>query len=311
MSHDVAAARATIAGTPARAADAGAGAAERERARQVALEFEALLLSQMFKQMRQSLLDEQEQDEGLGASTLFDTLDVELSRHLAAQGGIGLARMVEEGLRRTGLVGAEAIGSAEAPVGAPTAGSVARPFVTTPGSAVPSVVAPASTSAAPAATAAPATDDVTLHLPFEARTSSAYGWRSDPFHGKSRFHSGIDLAAAYGREVPVAAAGRVTFAGERGAYGQLVVVEHANGVETRYAHLSGIEVTAGQQLALGDVVGRVGQSGRATGPHLHFEVLLNGERVDPGQVARGVAPLKNWAAEADFPIDRDSARRVE
>lgn len=289
------------------AVDLRSQAAERERARQVALEFEALLLAQMVRQMRQSLLDEQDQDEGLGASTLFDTLDVELSRHLAAQGGIGLARMVEEGLRRAESAEARSPGL---DVGPPTAASTARPLPT-----------PSTTPAVPGLPAVPPIpgsdegtgegEPVALRMPLDARTSSAFGWRSDPFHGKSRFHSGIDLAAAYGREVPVAAAGRVSFAGERGAYGQLVIVEHDNGLETRYAHLSNIEVRAGQELALGDVVGRVGQTGRATGPHLHFEVLLDGERVDPSQVATGVAPLKNWTVAADFPIDRESARRVE
>jgi murein DD-endopeptidase MepM/ murein hydrolase activator NlpD len=214
--------------------------------------------------------------------------------------------MVEQALQQKGTALAGAAGQGSH-VAEPTAESGARPLDAT---AITSAT-PSSPPAYGAAARSPEDTPVALHLPLDARTSSAYGWRSDPFHGKARFHSGIDLASAYGREVPVAAAGRVTFAGERGAYGQLVVVEHENGLETRYAHLSTIEVRAGQDVALGDVVGRVGQSGRATGPHLHFEVLLDGERIDPGQVARGVAPLKNLVADADFPIDRESARRVE
>lgn len=85
--------------------------------------------------------------------------------------------------------------------------------------------------------------------------------------------------------MPAAAPGRVVFAGEQGAYGHTVVVEHGEGWRTRYAHLSAIAVQAGQELADGSVVGRVGQSGRATGPHLHFEVWKDGVRVDPSQAA--------------------------
>lgn len=88
--------------------------------------------------------------------------------------------------------------------------------------------------------------------------------------------------------MPAAGAGRVVAAGDQGAYGLTVVLEHDNGVRTRYAHLSALQVQPGQEIARGTVVGRVGQSGRATGPHLHFEVLVNGQRVDP-TLATGVA----------------------
>lgn len=149
-----------------------------------------------------------------------------------------------------------------------------------------------------------------LAMPFEADVTSAFGWRADPFHGGVRFHGGIDLRAAYGREVPVAAPGRVVFAGEQGSYGQTVVVEHAGGFRTRYAHLSAIAVRAGEELASGAVVGRVGQSGRATGPHLHFEVWHGSERVDPLAVAAVWPGLKPPVAGVDFPIDGDRVRTL-
>lgn len=155
-----------------------------------------------------------------------------------------------------------------------------------------------------------ATGEHALAMPFEADVTSAFGWRADPFHGGVRFHGGIDLRAAYGREVPVAAPGRVVFAGEQGSYGQTVVVEHAGGVRTRYAHLSSIAVRAGEDLASGAVVGRVGQSGRATGPHLHFEVWHGRERVDPLAVAAVWPALKPPAAGVDFPIDGDRVRTL-
>jgi murein DD-endopeptidase MepM/ murein hydrolase activator NlpD len=100
----------------------------------------------------------------------------------------------------------------------------------------------------------------------------------------------------------VAAGGRVVFAGEQGGYGQSVVVEHAPGLQTRYAHLSAISVRPGDQVPAGSQVGRVGQSGRATGPHLHFEVLEQGRRVDPATgAARLAAALKVQRPVADSP----------
>jgi murein DD-endopeptidase MepM/ murein hydrolase activator NlpD len=131
-------------------------------------------------------------------------------------------------------------------------------------------------------------------MPLESVTTSAFGWRSDPVSGRHKFHRGVDLRAAYGADVPAAAAGQVVFAGERGAYGNVVIVQHPNGVETRYAHLSSIDVAEGASVDVGTIVGRVGSTGRSTAPHLHFEVLVNGERVDPERVAArlGRGPLK-------------------
>jgi murein DD-endopeptidase MepM/ murein hydrolase activator NlpD len=103
-----------------------------------------------------------------------------------------------------------------------------------------------------------------------------------------KFHQGVDLRAAYGQEVHSAAAGRVVFSGEQGGYGTTVVVEHADGTRTRYAHLSARLVEKGDELSTGQPLGRAGagRSGRATGTHLHFEVIApNGQRVAPEQWA--------------------------
>ena len=131
------------------------------------------------------------------------------------------------------------------------------------------------------------TDTSRLNLPIEGTTTSAFGWRADPVTGRTRLHRGVDLRAAYGTDVPAAQAGEVVFAGQRGAYGNLVIVRHDGGVETRYAHLASIAVKPGVAVAAGESLGRVGSSGRSTAPHLHFEVLVNGERVDPERIARG------------------------
>jgi murein DD-endopeptidase MepM/ murein hydrolase activator NlpD len=120
------------------------------------------------------------------------------------------------------------------------------------------------------------------------RVSSAYGWRSDPFRGQAKFHGGIDLAAKYGTTVPAAAAGTVVTAEAQGSYGLTVVLRHPDGFESRYAHLASLDVTVGETVAQGQQVGRVGSTGRSTGPHLHFEVMQSGRRVDPEQFVRNL-----------------------
>jgi len=116
--------------------------------------------------------------------------------------------------------------------------------------------------------------------PVQGRISSAFGWRSISVAG-NRFHGGIDIAAASGTPVRAARGGVITRAGWVGAYGFLVVVEHGGGWETRYAHLSRIDVALGERIAQGAVVGLVGSTGASTGPHLHFEVRHDGVALDP------------------------------
>jgi murein DD-endopeptidase MepM/ murein hydrolase activator NlpD len=114
-----------------------------------------------------------------------------------------------------------------------------------------------------------------------ASVNSTFGWRMDPISGRPRFHNGIDIAAAYGSNVESAGAGRVVFAGVQGGYGDTIVIDHGAGRQTRYAHLSERLVASGDDVRAGQLIGRAGQSGRSTGPHLHFELLLNGRPVDP------------------------------
>ncbi|MEZ4365270.1 MAG: peptidoglycan DD-metalloendopeptidase family protein [Kofleriaceae bacterium] len=120
-----------------------------------------------------------------------------------------------------------------------------------------------------------------LHLPVSGRTSSAYGVRIHPVTGERSHHAGLDLAAPTGTPVEAAAAGVVVRAESAGTYGNLVVLRHPDGLETRYAHLSAIAVATGQHVRAGDTVGAVGATGRATGPHLHFEVRREGVPQDP------------------------------
>ncbi len=119
---------------------------------------------------------------------------------------------------------------------------------------------------------APAVDD---------RITSRYGFRRDPFNGRSAMHNGIDFKGKTGSPIYAAASGRVSFAGRRRGYGKVVEISHGDGMMTRYAHLSRIDVSRGETIGGGDVLGGLGSTGRSTGPHLHFEVRINGRAVNP------------------------------
>jgi murein DD-endopeptidase MepM/ murein hydrolase activator NlpD len=111
--------------------------------------------------------------------------------------------------------------------------------------------------------------------------SSSFGERSDPFTGRLAFHKGVDFAGREGNSVVAVASGVVTWSGDRYGYGQMVELNHGNGYVTRYAHNAENLVTVGDTVKRGDVIARMGDTGRATGPNLHFEVLHDGRAVNP------------------------------
>lgn len=111
--------------------------------------------------------------------------------------------------------------------------------------------------------------------------SSGFGSRPDPFLGTLAFHSGLDLVASPGTAARATASGTVVSAGWNGNYGLMVELQHDHGYTTRYAHLSSVDVSAGQNVNTGDIVGRTGSTGRSTGPHLHYETRLNDVALDP------------------------------
>jgi murein DD-endopeptidase MepM/ murein hydrolase activator NlpD len=117
--------------------------------------------------------------------------------------------------------------------------------------------------------------------PVDGHITGSFGSRSDPFNGEGAYHVGVDISTDYGTAVIAPADGAVIFADFMSGYGRLVVVQHSNGISTRYGHLSGFTVAAGQHIRRGDLLGYVGLSGRSTGPHLHYEVRLNGNPVNP------------------------------
>lgn len=111
--------------------------------------------------------------------------------------------------------------------------------------------------------------------------SSTYGDRRDPFNGAPDFHPGLDIAADRGTPVRATADGRVESAAYNGNYGNSVLIDHGYNIATRFGHLSGFAVAAGQTIKRGQIVGYVGATGRATAPHLHYEILLNGQTINP------------------------------
>ena len=117
--------------------------------------------------------------------------------------------------------------------------------------------------------------------PVEGFVTSRFGPRASPLNGRRDFHKGLDISARSGTPVLAAAKGTVTFAGRDGAYGNIVHLQHGAGISTRYAHLHRFVVKEGQSVRRGTVIGYVGTTGRSTGPHLHYEVMINGVNVNP------------------------------
>jgi murein DD-endopeptidase MepM/ murein hydrolase activator NlpD len=296
------------------------------RVRELAHEFESMLLLQMLRQLRQTMKmmpDEEQDGFGYGADTMMDTMDAELARQLSAAGGMGVSDVIANAIldQRAGVV---APASTTLPPGA-TERRAPAAAAAYQRAAVDAVLAtPQPPAAIPvglpvgAAAAAPPTVSAgeahAIPLPLDAPVTSPFGWRRDPLHGRTRHHRGVDLRAAYGTEVPAPAAGRVVSVGDHGGYGLSIVVEHRPGVQTRYAHLSAALVQPGQPIAAGQPIGRVGTSGRSTAPHLHFEVIEDGRRVDPAATADRLfaqAAFKPAGAVADSPSGGDSAPATE
>ncbi|HEX5886176.1 MAG TPA: M23 family metallopeptidase [Pyrinomonadaceae bacterium] len=133
--------------------------------------------------------------------------------------------------------------------------------------------------------------------PVEGTLEAGFGGRRNPFSGMGyEFHSGQDIEAPWGAPVVAGASGTVSFVGWQNGYGQLVIVDHGGGLTTRYGHLSHIDVELGQVLSRAQLLGKVGSTGRSTGPHLHYEVRINDQPVNPQQYL--LLSMKSAAAQA-------------
>lgn len=119
--------------------------------------------------------------------------------------------------------------------------------------------------------------------------SSRYGYRTDPFNGKRAWHEGVDFAGKEGSDIVAVAAGVVTFSGEKSGYGLMVDINHGNGYVTRYAHAKALNVAVGEVIKKGQAIAEMGSTGRSTGPHVHFEIILDGRPQDPSKFVNRTA----------------------
>jgi murein DD-endopeptidase MepM/ murein hydrolase activator NlpD len=131
--------------------------------------------------------------------------------------------------------------------------------------------------------------------------TSGYGFRYDPFNGRSAQHTGLDMAGAQGEPIYAAAAGRVVRAERFAGYGLAVDIDHGNGILTRYGHLSQIKVSLGEKVAMGQAIGAMGSTGRSTGTHLHYEVRIDGQAVNPRPFVESSTYLLAFRQEAVGP----------
>ena len=116
-----------------------------------------------------------------------------------------------------------------------------------------------------------------------AQVGSTFGYRSDPFTGRAKFHAGCDIKAHWGESVGASLGGTVQYAGWYHGYGNIIIISHGGGVTTHYAHLSSFDIQVGQRVERGQIIGRAGSTGRATSAHLHYEVRIDGNPVNPFQ----------------------------
>ena len=123
--------------------------------------------------------------------------------------------------------------------------------------------------------------------PVRGLVTAGFGQRMDPFSGEGAFHAGLDIAAPFGSRVESAADGIVFYAGPEQGYGNEILIDHGYGIKTKYGHLSRIQVMIGQAVKRGQVIGTVGMTGKTTGPHLHYEVLVHETPVNPTRYLRG------------------------
>lgn len=194
-----------------------------------------------------------------------------LANAVSQSGGVGIAKLVEGSFDKSG------------------AGTQADPNIA--GDTIFGSPSKPSEAARPSDAPTDATD-------VAPEVSSGFGVRKDPINGGRGFHTGVDVAAGEGSPILAAAPGVVRRAGRRGGYGNAVEIDNGSGISTLYGHASALSVKTGDHVQAGEAIARVGHTGRATGPHLHFEVRKDGKPTDPQST------LNRWNERADLLIGR-------
>lgn len=314
-----------------------------EQLRNAAVQFEAILLTQITSALSGSGGDDEDalfgSDAGSGlAQRMFAE---QMATTLAQSGGFGISDLImkqiggEDGVQKGGIKGlSEIISNVKSLKDSNTTGSV-RPLESRTHAAISSVPAPAadngevqiistfeddlrtngideatknlmmdgrvlnSTRAriVPGAPVISMNDavgeesrEIEFQRPLSGRISSTFGTRFHPVDRTTKFHGGVDIAVPTGTQVSAAAEGTISFAGRKGGYGNLVVIDHPDGRQTRYGHLASIAVSAGDEVGKGQPIALSGSTGKSTGPHLHFEMRENGRAVDPMRILSNVLP---------------------
>lgn len=244
-------------------------------------EFEALFVGYMLKVMR-STVDESEDEEGssLGKGIYQEMFDNELALFISSSNSVGIAEMVykqlEEKIKKQDET-VEGVKEQQEELKKTDSSS------NLPDKAIVPKLADSSQSDKDLISDDNANNSFNI-LPTDGVVSSPYGLRIDPFNKKINFHHGVDIAASVGAPIQAVQAGEVVYSGNLHGYGNTVIVEHANGYRTLYAHTAQNYVSNGDRVKEAQVIGVVGNSGRSTGPHLHFELQKEGISVNPGML---------------------------
>ena len=247
-----------------------------------AAELASLFVYQMLAAMRRTVPKSGLLDKGFAHDTYLSLFDQEIARHMARREDLGLTALLQRQLK-----------DADADRQLPGRPDTALPHPST------ALHARRATAIDAYRQQAGPTDGMFM-LPVEGQHTSGFGMRMHPIDHEERLHSGMDIAAPTGTPIQAAAAGQVVFSGTQAGYGNVVVIQHAEGYSTLYAHNTDNLVSVGTTVSQGQPIATVGSTGRSTGPHLHFEVRKDGKQLDPAQFfAAGSTPKPAAAVEDD------------
>ena len=254
--------------------------------RKVTQEFEAVFVGYLLRVMRTTVDSSEEESESLGKGIYMEMFDQEIALHIARNRSLGIGEMMFRQLVGDGAPQEDpshASGTVSSTI------SIHADTTLEPESKRDSIetVPSFSLSHLESQDQVPSADeDKRLAQPVEGVWSSHFGARRDPLTHRIRFHHGVDVAAPIGSEIKAAQKGTVVFSGALSGYGNTVILEHGDGYRTLDAHTAQNLVSAGDEVQAKQVIGLVGNSGRSTGSHLHFELQRDGEAIDPTSILK-------------------------